>query len=150
MRFLECATVMALVAFPAQAQQSPAQVSAEIKQALAEQEFGQDISVRHYVLGQKLAADGEGRHSFDVRKSATYLAVGVCDDVCQDIDIVVSDAAGNVLGNDETSGADPFVVFSPQKSGRVSVVLTMKECSEDLCEYGLGFYSLADRKETPG
>jgi hypothetical protein len=82
-----------------------------------------------------------------VKKGETYLTIGVCEEACEDIDIIVKDAAGNVLSNDETFGADPFVVFAPQKSGRVSVILAMNECGEDACEYGLGFYTLTKHKE---
>jgi hypothetical protein len=149
-RLFRYAIVSALIAFQAAAsfaQQPPGGASAEIKLALAEEEAGQDIAARRYVLGESLATDVEVRHAFDVERGETYLAIGVCNDSCGDIDIVIEDGSGNVLGNDEAHGAEPFVVFSPQDPGRVSVILVMKECGEDACEYGLGFYELTERGE---
>lgn len=152
MRFFRHAIVFALIAFPvatSAAQQSSGEASAEIRQALEEGEAGQDIAFRRYVLGARLTPDSKASHVFDAEKGETYLAIGACDEeTCGDIDLVVKDAAGNVLSNDEVYGADPFVVFAPRKSGRVSVILAMKECDEDACEYGLGFYTLAERQET--
>jgi hypothetical protein len=138
--------LLALQCAGAAAQEPPGSATAAIRQALADDEAGQDIGSRRYVLGVKLAGDGEASHGFDVEKGETYLVIGACDEACGDIDVVVEDGAGNVLGNDETDGADPFVVFSPTKSGRVSVIVGMKECGEDVCEYGFGFYSLVQRE----
>ena len=57
-------------------------------------------------------------------------------------------ASGNVLSYDEAHGAHPFAIFASEKSDRVSVILIMTECDEDVCEYGLGMYALADRRKT--
>ena len=151
MRVLRHAIVFAFVAFPVTAsvaQQSSSAGSAQIKRALKEGEAGQDIAARHYVLGAKLAADRKASHAFDAEAGKTHLVMGACDEeACGDIDLVVKDAGGNVLSYDEAHGADPFVVFASEKADRVSVILAMKECDEDACEYGLGIYALTDRRE---
>jgi hypothetical protein len=121
--------------------------AAGIMVALKETEAGQNVQSRDYVMGRGLGIDGEASHGFDVEKGKTYLVLGACDHACGDIEVVVEDAAGHVLGNDEAD--EPFVVFAPEKVGRVSVILTMNDCGEDACSYGLGFYALATGKTAP-
>lgn len=148
-RALKAAIACSIALAPVAAHGEPPDAAAGVMAALREAEAGQDLRSRDYVLGRKLSADGEARHAFNVNKGETYLVLGACNEACEDIDIVAEDAAGNVVGYDEAYGADPFVVFLAQRTGRISVILSMKECGEDACEYGLGFYSLADRKPAP-
>ncbi len=116
--------------------------AAGIERALREGEQGYDIAERRYVLGEKLAEGGEKRHAFVLKAGATYVGLALCEEACGDVDLVVEDEAGNVVDNDEADGAEPSLLFRAKKAGRVEVVVNMKECGEDACEYGLGFHTL--------
>jgi hypothetical protein len=119
---------------------SPA--GADIEQRLREDEQGYDIAGRRFVIGETLAEDRKARHTFHVERGKTYLGQALCDDACGDIDLIVRDTAGNVLDNDEAKGADPVLLFRAEATGSVEVVVSMKACEEDACEYGLGFHTL--------
>jgi hypothetical protein len=119
---------------------SPA--SADIEQRLREGEQGYEVTARRFVIGETLGENRKARHSFPVERGKTYFGLALCDDACGDIDLIVRDAAGNVLDNDEAKGADPVLFFRVEKAGSVEVVVSMKACDEDACEYGLGFHTL--------
>jgi hypothetical protein len=116
--------------------------SAAIERRLREEEQGYDIGGRRFVIGQDLAEGRKARHTFPVERGKSYFALALCDDACGDIDLVVRDTAGNVLDNDEANGADPVLLFRAEATGSVEVVVSMKACDEDACEYGLGFHTL--------
>jgi hypothetical protein len=115
---------------------------ADIEKRLREGEQGYDVAGRRSVIGQSLAEDGKARHTFPVERGKSYFGLAFCDDACGDIDLIVRDAAGNVLDNDEAKGADPVLLFRAEMTGAVEVTVSMKTCDEDACEYGLGFHAL--------
>jgi hypothetical protein len=119
---------------------SPA--GAEIERRLREDEQGYDIAERRFVIGQSLSEDRKARHTFPVERGKTYFGLAHCDDACGGIDLVLRDATGNVLDNDEAKGADPVLLFRAETTGIVEITVTMKVCDEDACEYGLGFHTL--------
>lgn len=116
--------------------------SAGIEHRLREDEQGYDIAGRRFVIGQKLAEGAKGRHTFPVERGKSYFGLALCEDACGDIDLIVRDTAGNVLDNDEANSADPVLLFRAEATGSVEVVVSMKACDEDACEYGLGFHTL--------
>ena len=115
---------------------------ADIEQRLREDEQGYAIASRRFAIGETLAEDKKARHTFPIERGKTYLGLALCDDACGDIDLVVRDAAGNVLDNDEGSSADPVLIFRAETTGNVEVTVSMKACDEAPCEYGLGFHTL--------
>jgi hypothetical protein len=115
---------------------------ADIERRLREDEQGYDIAGRRFVIGQKLAEDRKARHAFPVARGKSYFGLALCDDACGDIDLIVRDTAGNILDNDEASGADPVLLFRAEATGSVEIVVSMKACDEETCEYGLGFHTL--------
>jgi hypothetical protein len=116
----------------------------DIERRLREGEQDYDVASRRFVLGQSLAEDKEARHSFSVERGRTYFGLALCAEACGGVDLVAEDEAGNVIDNDEAGRTDPTLLFRAEKTGRVVVVVSMKECSEDACEYGLGFHTLRE------
>jgi hypothetical protein len=119
---------------------------AMIEHALREGEQAYDIAERRYVLGERLAEDRDARHTFNPKAGTTYLGIALCEEACSDIDLLVEDATGNVLDNDETDGAEPMLLFRAERTGPIRVVISMRECGEDACEHGLGFHTLRGKK----
>ncbi|HEX5007267.1 MAG TPA: hypothetical protein VFV70_09155 [Hyphomonadaceae bacterium] len=138
---------LALLA-PAAARYAAAQAAivshrtADIEYRLREAEREYDVDARRYVLGQSLTEDEEARHAFPVERGRTYFGLALCEETCGGIDLVVEDETGNVIDNDETARADPTLLFRADQTGRVTVVVSMRSCGEDACEYGLGFHTL--------
>lgn len=122
--------------------------SADIEHRLREAEQDYDVASRRFVLGQSLAEDKEARHSFPIERGRIYFGLALCEEACDGIDLVVEDEAGNVIDNDEADRTDPTLLFRAAKTGRVTVVVSMKDCGDDACEYGLGFHTL--RKDPSG
>lgn len=118
--------------------------SADIEHRLREAEQDYDVASRRFVLGQSLAEDREARHSFSVERGRTYFGLALCEEACGGIDLVVEDKAGNVIDDDEADRTDPTLLFRAEKTGRVTVVVSMKDCGDDACEYGLGFHTLRE------
>jgi hypothetical protein len=127
-------------AFAQAALLSPA--GAEIERRLREDEQGYNIAERRFAIGQSLAENRKARHAFPVERGKTYFGLAHCDDMCGGIDLIVRDAAGNVLDNDEAKGADPVLLFRAETTGSIEITVAMKACDEDACEYGLGFHTL--------
>lgn len=68
-----------------------------------------------------------------------YRAVAVCDNDCSDLDLMVTDEAGDVLGLDVLEDDVPVVDFTTS-GGRTSFSVKMVLCSTEVCYYGLQLY----------
>ena len=66
----------------------------------------------------------------------TYQVIGICDDDCTDVDMWAADGAGGMLTGDvEPEDYAVFPIVVPA-SGRVSLVISMAECTVNPCAYG--------------
>ena len=90
-----------------------------------------------------LAARGELRKGEDY-SSLVSLPVGrsvvfrgTCDADCSDLDLVVSDEAGRILGSDVASNATPAVAVQTvgTKSASVNLRVKMEKCGVSKCAY---------------
>jgi len=125
-------------------------VDADLERRLREDEQGYDIAQRRTLLGLSLAEGKKSHHSFTVESGRTYFGQALCEDACGDIDLIARDAAGNVLDNDEAKGADPILLFRVEATGSVEIVVSMKACEEDACEYGVGLHTLRGNPDGGG
>jgi hypothetical protein len=85
--------------------------------------------------------DGESTELyFDLAAGVSYFLVGVCDDDCTDLDIVLYDDNGNVIDSDYALDAVPIVAVTPSWSARFTVEVSMPGCAIDPCRFGVGAY----------
>lgn len=69
-----------------------------------------------------------------------YTFVGVCDDDCDDLDLVLSDARGDALAADTDPDDTPLIAFTPRRTGTYSLHVYMTSCNNEPCAYGVGVY----------
>jgi hypothetical protein len=83
-----------------------------------------------------------------LRAGVRYAIVGVCDQDCKDLDLVLYNASGRELANDVGEDDVPVVELTAENAGNYIVRVVMANCSNEPCHYGLGVYSSAiDRFE---
>ena len=68
-----------------------------------------------------------------------YRAVAVCDGDCSDVDLMVTDEAGEVLGMDVLDDDVPIVDFKTP-GGPVGLSVKMILCQTDVCYYGVQLF----------
>ena len=70
----------------------------------------------------------------------SYMLMGVCDEDCLDLDLELYDGYGNLVSQDESEDNAPIVEVSVATSGEFTLRVTMYDCTEDPCYYGVGVY----------
>jgi hypothetical protein len=94
------------------------------------------------IVGKSLALQDETRHSFDVEAGKTYVVAGACDEDCGELSLAAEDPDGNVIDASDKGADAPTLIFKPGKSGKVSILVTMEDCGENACDYGLGLFAV--------
>ncbi len=70
-----------------------------------------------------------------------YVLLGVCDNDCPDIDLVLLDGAGNEIGSDYKEDAFPLVEVTPPRTVSYRVHVYMADCTSEPCFYGVGLFA---------
>jgi hypothetical protein len=65
----------------------------------------------------------------------TYKAVGVCDNDCDDLDLVVLTGDEELVGRDVLADAFPIVDFTVEAVANYTVAVQMVDCSTETCFY---------------
>lgn len=132
----------AMLISPAHAQEtfrSP-EVTAQINQA------NKSYSARGYTATAwskqwddlKTGGDMKFEINMDVGDVISFLAV--CGKGCTDLDMRVSDEAGNEVGADTQKDAVPIVGFTARTEGTYTVQVIMTACSAVTCPIGVKAY----------
>lgn len=90
-----------------------------------------------------LAAQASENFTLSLQGGVSYALVGVCDNDCPDIDLVLSDDSGNTIASDYEDDAYPIVEVTPTWAGDYRVRVYMASCSIEPCFYGVGVYARA-------
>ena len=69
--------------------------------------------------------------------TGSYLALGVCDDDCGDLDVYVMDSKGDIVGSDVLVDAEPMVEFNVDQRATFFVGASMESCAATDCIYSL-------------
>lgn len=64
--------------------------------------------------------------------------IGVCDEKCRDVDLIVRDASGREVGRDEELDDVPVVAVATT-AGTYTVEVSMADCAGD-CHWGVGVF----------
>jgi hypothetical protein len=70
----------------------------------------------------------------------SYRFVGECDSKCYDLDLTLYDRNGNVIDSDLGYDNTPVVSVTPAWIGQFRVHVSMANCENDYCGYGVGVY----------
>jgi hypothetical protein len=66
-----------------------------------------------------------------------YLIVGVCDEDCSDMDLILSDATGRSLAEDILVDDSPVLTIEITRSGGYDLTVRMPDCAANPCGYGI-------------
>ena len=87
-----------------------------------------------------LGRRGQDDVTLNLRKGTSYAIVGVCDNDCRDIDIVLYDDNGNVVASDTKNDDTPVVTITPRWNAQFTIRVVMSSCSNAPCRYGVGAF----------
>ena len=101
--------------------------------------------VRLAAAGQEEQRAGDGHGGGETQAALrlsvvagqTYTVRGACDRDCRDLDLVVTDGAGNEVGADRAVDDYPTVTFTARQAGQYVISAVMAQCSEAYCYYGV-------------
>jgi hypothetical protein len=81
----------------------------------------------------------EESESFPVTLEAgrSYSVVGVCDDDCTGLGLVLSNAAGSELAADQTGANVPVMEFTAREATSYRIRVIMARCQMNPCWYGV-------------
>ena len=72
-----------------------------------------------------------------------YMILAACDGDCQDLDIRLYDANGNVIDSDTTEDSVPTITGTVAETARFTIEVDMYECSSGPCYFGFGVFGRA-------
>jgi hypothetical protein len=128
------AVAAALVSVPAQAQ--PEVVTNQVSIAdsiMSERDF---LPVDEVVMGT-LAAGADEEFELVLENGADYMVLGVCDNACSDVDLVLTDESGTEVEADRETDDKPVLVRVGDPGGTFVLSVVMAACSREECHYGV-------------
>ena len=88
----------------------------------------------------KLADDDNESFTLTLHSGTSYALVGVCDNDCTDLDLVLYDADDDQVDSDVATDDYPLVRVTPHETQRYRVKVIMATCKTSPCWYGIGVY----------
>lgn len=92
-----------------------------------------------YIIGRLKNSESEN-WNITLYAGNTYQITGVCDGDCKDIDLALLDANRKELVNDTSADDVPVLSYAIRTTGVYTVKVTMYQCSQDPCYFGLGVF----------
>ncbi len=99
--------------------------------------------------GDKLDHGSSENYTVTLETGRTYILMGVCDEDCLDLDMALYDGYDNLISRDDSEDDLPTVEVSVTQGGDFTLQVTMYQCNQNPCYYGVGLYGEApqDRYE---
>lgn len=72
----------------------------------------------------------------DLEHGVEYMIMGVCDQDCEDLDLILTDPDGTEWASDALNDAYPVLVFTSPATGAYILWVTMYNCSVSPCSFG--------------
>ena len=85
-----------------------------------------------------LADDGSERFAVSA-DSALTLFVGLCDNDCSDLDLILIDSDGRVVDSDQLP--DDYPIVTAPRAGSYTIEVRMAACQAAPCRYGVQAYA---------
>jgi hypothetical protein len=76
----------------------------------------------------------------DMEKGRSYLIVGVCDNDCTDVDLILQDTDRAEVASDVLADDIPVIRFTPSTAATYWIETTMVVCSVEPCGYGIAVF----------
>jgi len=97
------------------------------------------FSSSKYIIGRLKNSESES-WNITLYAGNSYQITGVCDGDCKDIDLALLDANRKELVNDTSADDVPILTYNIRTTGVYTVKVTMYQCSQDPCYFGLGVF----------
>lgn len=97
-----------------------------------------DLTLQSKTTGS-LRQGASGTGTLQVR-AGSVVFIGVCDENCSDVDMIVRDASGREVGRDFEDDDTPLVILDSATAGRYTVEVQMPGCS-GTCNWGVAAYN---------
>jgi hypothetical protein len=75
--------------------------------------------------------------------AGSFLIIGVCDEDCTDLDLVLT-ADGDEIASDLEPDDTPALVVEVEEGGTLTLTVQMAACSSGPCRFGIGIFSTND------
>jgi hypothetical protein len=138
---LAVACVLAVAAAPAAAQpRMDAVVRTQLDSAVVLMR-GQGFALQGALRAGALANGAQEELRLDLQGGHAYMIMGVCDVDCEDLDLLLSDAAGNEVDSDYLVDDVPMVAAEVSRSGAYTLTVSMASCSIEPCGYGIAVFA---------
>lgn len=83
----------------------------------------------------------EETYEFALNADTEYQIVGVCDDDCEDLDLILRDEKGNIIARDADKDSTPVVEVTPKWTGKFKLSVQMASCKDAPCGYAFTILS---------
>lgn len=80
-----------------------------------------------------LEANGEHRLQVRLLGGRSYAFIGACDNECSNLDFILEDASGRVVGSDVLPDDYPLIEISPPANAAYTLRIQLKTCSIGPC-----------------
>lgn len=101
----------------------------------------QGYAMSHEVFMGRLDDDANESLNIPLDGGTNYMLVGVCDQDCSDMDLVIYDPNGDEVDSDLQDDDKPVLQLSPRSNGRYRVKVMMPACRANPCRYGVGVWA---------
>jgi hypothetical protein len=138
---LAVACVLAGVAAPAAAQPGmDAVVRTQLDSAVVLMR-GQGFALQGAFRAGALADGGQEELRVELQAGNAYMIMGVCDVDCDDLDLLLADAAGTEVDSDYLPDDVPMVAATVSRGGAYRLTVSMASCSIEPCGYGIAIFA---------
>ncbi len=83
----------------------------------------------------------EQSKSLTLADETDYLAIGICDNECSDIDFELFDSLGIEIDSDTGPNDLPVVQVEPESTSTYRLRILMASCSQNPCRYAVGVFA---------
>lgn len=85
--------------------------------------------------------DRSQMETINLQAGVPYRIYGVCDQDCEDLDLILRDAYGNEIVRDQQTDDVPIITASVRNSGPYTLEVKMYECTIEPCGVGIAVYA---------
>ena len=89
----------------------------------------------------ELEEDDDMYITLELNSDYEYIAIGVCDGDCGDIDLILYDDDDVRIANDVGTDDIPVLSGSPDYDGEYYLEALMVDCDADTCAFGVALYA---------
>jgi hypothetical protein len=116
------------------------EVAAQIRQANKSYDERGYLATAWSKQSDRLKTGGVQKFEVNMHVGEVMSVLAVCGKGCTDLDLRISDAAGNEVGADTGDDAIPIVGFTARTEGTYTVQVIMTACSAATCPIGVKAY----------